>query len=78
MTDKKKGVIDFWSERGFGFITITRSERYYLHVSKIIEAPVPLGDLTGLWAQFNILSSGDPRRLPSAIDVEILSEGGAL
>jgi cold shock CspA family protein len=51
-----RGVVDFWNEsRGFGFIGITRAQRYWFHVSSIVDGP--LGDLTGLWATFDVKPS---------------------
>lgn len=73
------GVVEWWNNsRGFGFLAITRAERYFLHASNIVEGPV--GDLTGLKARFDVDASpvadgSDRKKLPLARNVTI--EGGA-
>jgi cold shock CspA family protein len=63
-----RGVVDFWNEsRGFGYIGISRAQRYWFHASNIIDGP--LGDLKGLWATFDVKSS-DKGEKSQAINVQ--------
>lgn len=70
----KEGIIDFWNDkRGFGFVAVSRSERYFVHVSQVLEGPV--GSLQGLKAAFDIKLEDTTGKLPQAVNVRIISEG---
>lgn len=74
---KLVGILQIWTRKGFGFISVRESDgkpqrKYYLHVSKIISGEAR--------PNATVRFSVDPiieGSLPSAIDVEVLGEGGA-
>jgi cold shock CspA family protein len=69
-----QGLVTHWNElKGYGFISVTRAERYYFHVTHITEGPV--GDLFNLIANFDVAEGvatqkeSKNKTLPQAINV---------
>lgn len=66
----REGIVVFWNDlRGYGFIGVSRSEKYFFHISKVSEGP--LGDLRGFKCRFDVEPSKDPKRLHMAVNVVI-------
>jgi len=71
MSDRKTGVLQSWyPEKGWGIVSITWREHYFLHVSSVVTAP-DSGPATGMIVEFDVAPPFKNGKLPSAINAAL-------
>lgn len=73
----REGKLCSWNARGFGIVSVSVKERYFLHVTDIAE--IPDGYLTppvGATVQFDAAEPINNGKLPRAVNARVIPTNG--
>jgi hypothetical protein len=77
----KEGKLYSWHANGFGVVAVSVKERFFLHVSNIVEIPDDLASPPiGSTVQFDVAEAKNGGKLPQAVNARVIppTQSGAL